>query len=60
MTVTPDGSVNIGILGCGQIAQAGHFDSVIKARLHAICDVAGDLVDRFAVTHGAARSYYGL
>ena len=60
MTVTPDRSVNIGVLGCGQIAQAGHFDSVTKARnarLHAICDVAGDLVDRFAVTHGAARTY---
>ena len=60
MTVTPDKSVNIGVLGCGQIAQAGHFDSVTKARnarLHAICDVAGDLVERFAVTHGAARSY---
>ena len=52
--------VNIGILGCGPIAQAGHFESVSKARnthLHAICDVAGDLVDRFAVTHGAARTY---
>jgi len=60
MTGVPEKSVNIGILGCGPIAQAGHFESVTKARntrLHAICDVAEDLVDRFAVTHGAARSY---
>jgi predicted dehydrogenase len=60
MTMTPDRCVNIGILGCGPIAQAGHFESVTKARntrLHAICDVAADLVDRFAVTHGAALTY---
>ena len=60
MAGTPDRAVNIGILGCGPIAQAGHFESVTKARntrLHAICDVAGDLVDRFAITHDAAHSY---
>ena len=55
-----DRVVNIGILGCGPIAQAGHFESVTKARntrLHAICDVAGDLVERFAVAHGASETY---
>ena len=60
MNATQDKCVNIGILGCGPIAQAGHFESVTKGRntrLHAICDVVEDLVDRFAVTHGAAHSY---
>ena len=60
MTVTPDRYINIGILGCGPIAQAGHFESVTKARntkLHAVCDVAGDLAERFAVTHDAERTF---
>ena len=60
MTVTPGKHLNIGILGCGPIAQAGHFESVTKAqntKLHAICDVAGDLVERFAVTHGAQKTF---
>ena len=60
MSETPDRRLNVGILGCGPIAQAGHFESVTKARnakLHAICDVAEDLVERFAVTHGAEKSY---
>lgn len=46
--------LNIGVLGCGPIAQAGHFDSARKAknaRLYAICDVADDLRDRMAATH---------
>lgn len=52
--------LNIGVLGCGPIAQAGHFESCTKARnarLHAVCDVAADLRERMAVTHGAARAY---
>ena len=56
----PDRRLNVGILGCGPIAQAGHFESVTKARntnLHAVCDIARDLVDRFAVTHGASNAY---
>lgn len=56
----PEKQLRIGILGCGAIAQAGHFESVTKARnttLHAICDVAEDLVARFAVAHGAATTY---
>ena len=60
MTVPPDRTINIGILGCGPIAQAGHFESVTKARntkLHAVCDVAGDLAERFAVTHDAERTF---
>ena len=60
MTKKRDKFVNIGILGCGPIAQAGHFESVTKAhnaRLFAICDVAEDLVERCATTHGATRTY---
>ena len=60
MSKTSDGRLNVGILGCGPIAQAGHCESFTKARntkLHAICDVAEDLVERFAVTHGAEKSY---
>lgn len=52
--------IKVGILGCGPIAQAGHFESVTKGRnttLHAICDVAEDLLARFAVTHGAQKTF---
>ena len=52
--------LNIGVLGCGPIAQAGHFDSCTKARnarLYAICDVATDLRDRMAATHAPQKSY---
>ena len=60
MSVKQDRLLKVGILGCGPIAQAGHFESVTKARnteLFAICDVAEDLVERFAVTHAAKRTY---
>ena len=52
--------LNIGVLGCGPIAQAGHFESCTKAknaRLYAICDVAADLRDRMAATHAPEKSY---
>jgi predicted dehydrogenase len=52
--------LKVGILGCGPIAQAAHFESVNKARnaeLHAICDVADDLRERMAATHAPARSF---
>ncbi len=60
MIAKPERQLRIGVLGCGPIAQAGHFESVTKARntqLHAICDVAEDLLERFAVTHAAARTF---
>lgn len=41
--------VRIGVLGCGMIAQAAHFESCQKARnarLYAICDAADDLRNR--------------
>ena len=52
--------LRIGVLGAGQIAQAAHFESCTKARnadLAAICDVADDLRERMAVTHGVGRTY---
>jgi predicted dehydrogenase len=52
--------LNVGILGCGPIAQAAHFESCTKARnarLHAICDVADDLRERMAITHAAEKSF---
>ena len=52
--------LNIGVLGCGPIAQAAHFDSATKARnarLYAICDVADDLRDRMAATFAPEKSF---
>ena len=52
--------LNIGVLVCGPIARAGHFESCTKAcnaRLYAVCDVAVDLRERMAVIHGAERAY---
>ena len=52
--------LNVGILGCGPIAQAAHFESANKARnarLYAICDVADDLRDRMAATHAPKKSF---
>lgn len=60
MVTRASGYVNIGVLGCGPIAQAGHLESVTKAyntHLLAICDVAEDLVKKCAVTHSAERTY---
>lgn len=54
------GKLNVGVLGCGPIAQAGHFESCTKAanaRLYAICDVATDLRERMAATHAPEKSY---
>ena len=50
--------LRVGVLGCGPIAQAAHFESCTKARnaeLYAICDVADDLRERMAATHGAGE-----
>jgi predicted dehydrogenase len=52
--------LQVGVLGCGQIAQAAHFESCVKARnadLYAICDVAEDLRDRMAATHAPSKAY---
>ena len=52
--------LRVGVLGAGQIAQAAHFESCTKAAnadLFAICDVADDLRERMAITHGAEKTY---
>jgi predicted dehydrogenase len=52
--------LNVGVLGCGPIAQAGHFESCTKAanaRLYAICDVADDLRERMASTHAPDKVF---
>jgi predicted dehydrogenase len=52
--------LRIGVLGCGPIAQAAHFEACAKARnadLYAICDVADDLRERMAATHAPQKSY---
>lgn len=49
-----------GVLGCGAIAQAAHFESCVKARnaeLYAICDAAEDLLERMACTHKPEKAY---
>lgn len=59
--MTRDGRrLKVGILGCGPIAQAAHFESATKARnaeLYAICDIADDLRERMAATHAPAKSF---
>ena len=55
-----DRLLRVGVLGCGPIAQAAHFESCTKARnaeLYAICDVADDLRARMAATHAPRRSF---
>lgn len=60
MPVKEERLLRVGVLGCGPIAQAAHFESCTKARnatLHAICDVADDLRERMAATHAPDRQY---
>lgn len=60
MPAKDDRLLRVGVLGCGPIAQAAHFESATKARnatLHAICDVADDLRERMAWTHAPAKSF---
>jgi len=55
-----DRLLRVGVLGCGPIAQAAHFESCNKARnaeLFAICDVADDLRERMAATFLPRKSY---
>jgi predicted dehydrogenase len=52
--------LRVGVLGCGPIAQAAHFDAVRKARnveLDAICDIADDLRERMAAIHQPRVAY---
>ena len=55
-----DRRLRVGVLGCGPIAQAAHFESCGKAAnadLYAICDVADDLRQRMAATHAPEKSF---
>jgi predicted dehydrogenase len=52
--------LRIGVLGAGQIAQAAHFESCVKARnaeLYAICDVAEDLLARMTAAYAPRRTF---
>src|ERR1700748_2330680 len=52
--------LKVGVLGCGPIAQAAHFESAVKARnaeLYAICDVAEDLLERMAWTFAPTKTF---
>lgn len=52
--------LNIGVLGCGPIAQSAHLESANKAsnaRLYAICDSADDLRERMAATHAPDKTF---
>lgn len=54
--------LNVGVLGCGPIAQAGHFESCAKARnarLYAICDSADDLLGRMAAVWQPEKTFSG-
>ncbi|MEW9807639.1 Gfo/Idh/MocA family protein [Mesorhizobium sp. ZMM04-5] len=60
MPVKADRRLRVGVLGCGPIAQAAHFESCAKAAnadLYAICDVADDLRERMAATHAPQRTF---
>ena len=52
--------LRIGVLGCGPIAQAAHFEACRRARnaeLYAICDLAEDLVARMSAIHEPHVTY---
>lgn len=53
--------LRVGVLGCGQIAQAAHFESCRKARnaeLFAICDVSEELLARMAAEHRPKKTFF--
>ena len=52
--------LKVGVLGCGPISQAAHFEACRKARnieLYAICDLADDLLEKMAVVHSVPHTY---
>jgi predicted dehydrogenase len=53
-------ALRIGVLGCGQISQAAHFEACRKAEnaeLYTICDVAQDLLERMTAIHTPEKAY---
>src|SRR5438874_3086733 len=52
--------LKVGVLGCGPISQAAHFEACRKSRnaeLYAICDVAEDLLKKMAIVHDVENTY---
>jgi predicted dehydrogenase len=50
----------MGVLGCGPVAQAAHFEACRKAtnaELYALCDIAEDLRERMAAVHRPQKQY---
>lgn len=59
-TTDAEGPLQIGVLGCGPVAQAAHFEACRKAEnadLYALCDVADDLRERMAAVHQPTTQY---
>lgn len=55
-----DQALRVGVLGCGPVAQAAHFEACRKAdnaELYALCDVADDLRERMAAVHAPQAQY---
>jgi len=53
-------ALNVGVLGAGQISQAGHFEACRKAKnaeLYAVCDVAEELLEKVAAIHAPKKVY---
>jgi predicted dehydrogenase len=58
--VDSERKLRVGVLGCGQISQAAHFEACRKAnnaQLYAICDLAEDLVIKMAAIHEPTTTY---
>jgi Predicted dehydrogenases and related proteins len=54
------GKLKVGVLGCGPIAQAAHFESCTKAHnaeLYAICDSAVDILGRMESMWAPKKAY---
>lgn len=52
--------LNIGVLGCGQISQAAHLDSIRRsknANLYAICDVDEYLLEKMSFMYNPEKVY---
>ncbi|OBZ09702.1 oxidoreductase [Bacillus sp. FJAT-27264] len=53
--------LRIGVLGCGPISQAAHFEACRRGRnteLYAICDISQELADAMATLHSPRKVYY--
>jgi predicted dehydrogenase len=55
-----DRKLRVGVLGCGPLAQAAHFEACVKARnaeLFAICDVSEELLTRMTAAHRPQKTF---